>query len=123
MDGNINKHSQGSAEYLLTLTAVLIVAALTVYYLHRAPASPPMSAKAAVDSTGDIIIIEVYSGSVPANEWEYSLTQTQGTGTWVTGDVALAMPNVNLENKATTSGTWYVSLRHKASGHEYFDKR
>lgn len=104
----------------MILSVVLIIVALVVSYISRGPSFPTISAKAGVDSTKDNIVIEVYSGSIPANEWEYRLTQSQGTGDWVIGGVALEMSSVNLENKATTPGTWYVSLRHRASGHEYF---
>lgn len=123
-----NKRSQGAAEYLLILAAVLVVAAIAVYYVSRGPAFPTISPKAATDSTKDNIVIEVYSGSIAANEWEYRLSKTSGSGTWRTGATALSVGTVNIDNivanyadygETSAAGTWYVSLRHKASGHEY----
>ncbi|MDI6814361.1 MAG: hypothetical protein QMD10_12645, partial [Desulfitobacteriaceae bacterium] len=91
-----------------------------VYYVTSTGGYPAVSAAFKVDPTKDNIQLEVYSGSIAANEWEYRLSQTSGTGTWTTGTTALAVGTVNLENKSATPGTWYCNLRHRASGHQYF---
>lgn len=114
------KKGQGATEYLLMLAAVLVIVAIAIYYVTSTGGYPPISAAFKTDSTQDNIQIEVYSGSIPAGEWEYRLSKTSGAGTWQTGPTALGAGTINLENKAGDTGTWYCNLRHRATGHQYF---
>lgn len=80
---------------------------------------PVLTAHPTVDE--DTIIINVVSGSIPAGNWQYSVSSAPRSYSWTDGTEALEAPYVSLGTYAT--GTWYVNLRHKASGHIYFDDR
>ena len=120
---NTKTRAQGATEYLIILAATLVVTALAVFYVSRGVPFPAISVIAKTDTaTGDNIQLEVpTAGSIPAGDWQYRLTQTKGTGTWETKNVALAQGTINLENKAASAGTWYVSVKHIPSGHLYLD--
>lgn len=64
------------------------------------------------------IRINVVSGSISAGDWEYSVSSAEGSYSWTTGTEELDSPHVTLGT--FTQGTYYVSLRHKPSGHIYF---
>jgi len=115
--------AQGATEYLLMLAAVLVIVAVAVYYVTRAGGYPAVALTAQTDTaTSDNIQLVVSTGGpVAAGDWQYRLTQTKGTGTWETPAVALTQGTVNLENKAASAGTWYVSVKHVPSGHLYLD--
>ncbi len=86
------------------------------YYELQAPPSPVLFAiPAASDST---IRIYVQTGSLSASEWEYSVSQTEGSYSWVTGTEELSSPHVTLGT--FTQGVYYVSLRHIPTGHIFF---
>ena len=100
------------------LAAVLVIVAVAIYYVTRAGGYPAISMNA--EALGDNQIkIDVLSGSIAAGQWAYSVTQTSGTYTWVTGVVALGAPSVSL-GSAFTHGTYYVNLKHINTGHIYF---
>lgn len=81
-----------------------------------ASAYPALSATAwAYDNE---IKIYVYSGSVTAGAWQYSVSTTYGSYTWVDGTVELKASYVSLGTYTTDN--YYVSLKHKTSGHIYF---
>ena len=111
---------QGATEYLLMLAAVLVIVAVAVYYVTRAGGYPAISMNAQASGDNEIIIT-VLSGSIASGEWAYSVSATEGSYSWVTGTEALDAPSVSLGAYAT--GAWYVSLKHKASGHVYFSDR
>jgi len=86
-----------------------------------APPQPPSYPAVAATSAryGDNTIrINVSTGSIPANEWAYSISTTEGSYTWITGTSELAAPYVSLGTYAY--GTYFVSLKHIDSGHIYF---
>ena len=113
---------QGATEYLLMLAAVLVIVAIAVYYVTTAGAGYPAISATAVKYGDNTIRIDVSTGSIPANEWAYSVSSTEGSPyDWTTGDVELASPYVILDTYA--SGTYYVSLKHIDSGHFYFSDR
>lgn len=87
--------------------------------LRPAPGPPALTAHPTVDE--NTISINVVSGSIPAGNWQYSVSSTSGSYSWTDGTEALDAPYVSLGTYAT--GTWYVSLRHKVSGHIYFANR
>ena len=101
---------------IVAIVAVVVVVAGVGIYAATRGGYPEISA-VPTESISHIIT-EVANGSIPANEWEYSISSTSGSYTWTTGTVELAAPYVDLGTKSI--GTWYVSLRHKASGHIYF---
>lgn len=111
---------QGATEYLLMLAAVLVIVAIAVYYVTTAgagfPALTVISAK--VDNE---IRLNVTTGSIAANEWAYSVSQTEGDYIWTTGTLELASPYVSLDTYVP--GTYYVSLKHIDSAHFYFNDR
>ena len=112
------RRSQGTTEYMLILAVVLIVAAVAIYFVTR----PSFPAIAAMEAKADnIVIIEVATGSIAAGEWQYSVSGASGSYNWADGGEALDSPSVSLGAYAT--GAWYVSLKHKASGHVYFSDR
>jgi hypothetical protein len=110
---------QGATEYLLMLAAVLIIVAVAIYYVTRAGGYPVVAVTAA--KYENMVRLNVETGEIAAYEWEYSVSNTQGVYSWVTGNTALRAPWVDLGPYA--AGTWYVSLRHKGSGHIYFADR
>jgi hypothetical protein len=112
------KRSQGAAGYMLILAVALVITAAAIYYVTR-PSFPAIAAtEAKVDNT---IRIEVTTGSIEAGEWQYSVSSASGNYDWTDGAEALDSPSVSLG--AYDAGTWYVSLKHKASGHIYFSDR
>lgn len=84
--------------------------------------APPYPALSAAPATSDNTIrIYVQTGSLSAGEWEYSVSQTEGSYSWVTGTEELSSPYVTLGT--FTQGIHYVSLRHihpLPTGHIYF---
>lgn len=87
--------------------------------LHPAPGPPALTAHPTVDE--NTIRINVVAGSIPAGDWQYSVSSAPWSYSWTDGTEALDVPYVSLGTYAT--GTWYVSLRHKVSGHIYFANR
>lgn len=108
--------AQGATEYLLIFAVVLIIVGVAVYYAHRSPSYPLISAT--TDVSDNEIRIKVEIGSIPGGEWAYSVTTVKGSYDWTTGSVELEAPYVSLGTYA--SGTWYVSLKHVDRGHLYF---
>lgn len=116
----IGKRGQGATEYLLMLAAVLVIVAVAIYYVTRAGGYPVISMNAApAGENNNQIMITVLSGSVAANEWQYSISPTQGVYDWKTGTVPLAAPGVTLSG--TYSGRQYVNVKHISTGHIYFN--
>jgi len=109
---------QGATEYLLMLAAVLVIVAVAVYYVTRAGGYPAVSMNAQASGDNEIIIT-VLSGSIASGEWAYSVSATSGSYTWVTGTEALDAPSVTIASDLA-AGTWYVNVKHIASGHIYF---
>jgi len=86
------------------------------YQEKRAPSYPALAAApAASDNT---IRICVQAGSLSASGWKYSVSQTEGNYSWVTGTEELSSPYVTLGT--FTQGIYYVSLKHAPTGHIYF---
>ena len=84
---------------------------------------PPQPGYPAISATsvkvGDNEIrINVTTGSIPAGEWAYSISSTEGSYSWIQGTEELDAPYVSLGTYA--AGTYYVSLKHIYSGHVYF---
>ena len=111
---------QGATEYLLMLAAVLIIVAVAIYYVTRAGGYPVVAVTAA--NSENMVRLNVETGEIAAGEWQYCVKNTSGTPySWVDGPQALKAPWVDLGPYA--AGTWYISLRHKGSGHIYFADR
>lgn len=108
--------AQGATEYLLIFAAALIIVGAAVYYVSRPTGFPSISAT--FDVSDNEIRIRVDGGSIPEGEWAYSVSTTEGSYDWTTGDVELKSPYVSLGKK--TSGTYYVSLKHIDSDYVYF---
>jgi len=109
---------QGATEYLLMLAAVLVIVAVAIYYVTRAGGYPVVSVNA--EALGDNSIkLTVLSGSIASGEWAYSVSSAANTYTWVDGAEALDAPSVTIKT-GLAAGTWYVNVKHKASGHLYF---
>jgi len=108
---------QGTTDYLLMLAAVLVIVAIAVYYVTSIGGFPAVSATA-VKSGDNTIRIEVETGSIPAGDWQYSVSSTLGEYSWEDGAKELEALGVNLDTYP--AGTHYVSLKHKPSGHVYF---
>ena len=103
---------------MLILAAVLIIAAMAAYYVIR----PSFPAIAVTEAKADnAIIIEVITGSIAAGGWQYSVSSTSGNHSWTDGTETLDPSRVSLGTYDV--GTWYVSLKHKASGHIYLSDR
>ena len=115
------KKGQGATEYLLMLAAVLVIVAIAVYYVTTAGAGYPAISATQAKSGDNEIRINVTTGSIPTGEWAYSVSTTEGTYDWTTGDVELASPYVILGTYAAE--TYYVSLKHIDSAHFYFNDR
>lgn len=111
---------QGATEYLLMLAAVLVIVAIAVYYVTSTGGYPAVSATFKLDDSSDNIQMIVYSGTMAAGEWQYSISTTEGSYSWTDGP-ALDVGTVNLENTLADrgAGTYYCNFRHKASGHMY----
>jgi len=77
---------------------------------------PALSATAALSGDNEIKI-NVASGSIASGQWAYSVSSASGSYSWVDGTETLGAPSVSLGTYAP--GTWYVSLKHKVSGHTY----
>ena len=118
--GRTEKCAQGATEYIIILAAVLVVAAVAVYYVSKPPSFPPLSAVPA--NVGNEIRINVGTGSISTGDWQYSVSTTEGNYDWTDGTVKLDAPYVTIENDKTAD-TYYVSLKHKPSGHIYFADR
>lgn len=114
----ICEKGQGATEYLLMLAAVLVIVAIAVYYVTTAGAGYPAISATSAKHGDNEIRINVSTGSIPANEWAYSVSSTEGSYSWTTGTEILDAPYVSLGTKA--AGTYYVSLKHVDSGHLYF---
>ncbi|MEM2192540.1 MAG: class III signal peptide-containing protein [Candidatus Hadarchaeales archaeon] len=114
----VDKKGQGATEYLLMLAAVLVIVAIAVYYVTSTGGYPAIGAVAG--DNGSHIIIDVTTGSIPAGEWQYSIENTTPSDSWTDGTVELKPPYVVLGGPYPTGTTWYVSLRHKSTGHIYF---
>jgi hypothetical protein len=115
----VKECAQGATEYTLILAAVLLVVAVAIYYVTRPPGFPILSATEAKQDNE--IRINVETGSIPAGDWQYSVSSTLGSYNWIDGNVELKAPYATLGTYNT--GNWYVSLRHKPSGHIYFADR
>jgi len=113
----LSKKGQGATEYLLMLAAVLVIVAIAVYYVTSTGGYPAVAATA-VKYGDDTIRINVETGSIPAGDWAYIVSNTQGSTNWVDGTVELKAPYVSLGTQ--TPDNYYVSLKHKPSGHIYF---
>ena len=109
--------AQTATEYFLILVAVLVVAGAAIYYVQsRGPNFPLISARA--EGKDNEIVIAVETGSIAAGDWQYSVSTTQGVFNWEEGTTELKPPNVSLGTYAV--GTYYISLKHRPSGHLYF---
>ena len=107
---------------MLMLAAVLVIVAVAVYYVTRAGGYPALGVSAQIDNTTGYIQLKVETGGpVAITDWQYRLTQTKATGTWMSGTATLQPGTINLENKAATGGIWYVSVKHVPSSHLYLD--
>jgi hypothetical protein len=114
---------QGATEYLLMLAAVLVIVAIAVYYITMAPVPSLAAVPKLVDNDDIGIEITVAGPRIAAVDWEYAVVTTTGTpASWnagtqaigdVTGDVTLVSDQ--------PSGTYYVWLRHKPTGHIWID--
>jgi hypothetical protein len=111
------ERAQGATEYLLMLAAVLVIVAVAVYYVMTAGGYPAVAATA-VRADNDIRI-NVESGSIPTGDWQYSVSSTSGSYSWTDGTETLDAPYVTIASDQA-AGTYYVSLKHKPSGHIYF---
>ena len=111
------RKGQGATEYLLMLAAVLVIVAIAVYYVATAGGYPVVSVNP--EEFDSNIKITVLSGSIPAGDWQYSVSTTSGSYTWETGNVELKAPSVTIKT-GLSAGNYYVSLKHKPSGHIYF---
>lgn len=87
--------------------------------LRPTPGPPALTAHPMVDE--NTIRINVVAGSIPAGDWQYSVSSAPWSYSWTDGTEALDASYVSLGTYAT--GTWYVSLRHKVSDHIYFANR
>ncbi|KUO39975.1 MAG: hypothetical protein AVW05_03940 [Hadesarchaea archaeon DG-33] len=116
----LSKKGQGATEYLLMLAAVLVIVAIAVYYVTSTGGYPAV-AVTAVKYGDDTIRINVETGSIPSGDWQYIVSTTQGSDNWTDGPSELKSPYVSLGTYAT-AGNYYVSLRHKPSGHIYFSE-
>ena len=115
----LKKKGQGATEYLLMLAAVLVIVAIAVYYVTTTGGYPAVGAAPVdYDST---IRINVTTGSIPTGDWQYSVSATEGSYSWTDGTEKLDAPYVTIATGQ--SGTKYVSLKHKPSGHIYFADR
>ncbi len=111
---------QGATEYLLMLGAVLVIVAVAVYYVTSTGGYPAVGAVPAdYDNT---IRINVETGSIATGDWQYSVSQSSGSYSWTDGTEKLDAPYVTIQT-GLSAGTYYVSLRHKPSGHIYFSDR
>ncbi len=132
-----DKSGQGATEYLLILSAVLVISASAVYYVTQVGGFPLVGATAVTE--GDEVRIHVQTGSIPPGEWEVLVEDEDGndafvtdgleprevedeaTDSWRKGNTELAPPYVVLgEYTGGDEATFYVSLRHGDSGHVYF---
>lgn len=98
-----------SINYYSTSTSV------PAYQISPSTDSSPAIAMTAM-TFDDEIKIAVVTGSVPAGEWEYSVSTTSSYS-WATGNTTLEAPYVSLGTYAP--GTYYVGVRHKTSGYLY----
>ena len=108
---------QGATEYLLMLAAVLVIVAVAIYYVTRAGGYPVIGAYPELSGENEIILSSI-TGEIATGEWAYSVSATERTYDWKTGNEALKAPSVSLGTYA--AGTWYVSLKHIDSAHIYF---
>ena len=113
----LSKKGQGATEYLLMLAAVLVIVAIAVYYVTSTGGYPAVAATA-VKYGDNTIRINVETGSIPAGDWQYSVSTTLGDYSWEDGTSELKAPYVVLDTYTTDN--YYVSLKHKPSGHIYF---
>ena len=109
---------QGATEYLLMLAAVLVIVAVAVYYVSTTGGYPAVSASAAKYGDNEIRI-NVSTGSIPAGDWAYSVSTTEGQYSWTTGSEVLDSPYVSLGTYSADN--YYVSLKHVPTGHIYFN--
>ena len=116
------KKGQGATEYLLMLAAVLVIVAIAVYYVTSTGGYPAVAATA-VKYGDNTIRINVETGSIPAGDWQYSVSTTSGSYDWTDGTVELKAPYVALGTGTYPTDNYYVSLKHKESGHIYFSDR
>ena len=114
------KKGQGATEYLLMLAAVLVIVAIAVYYVTTTGGYPAVAA-VPVDYDNSIRI-NVETGSIPTGDWQYSIRATEGDYVWEDGTEKLDAPYVNI-GTGQSGTTYYVSLKHKPSGHIYFADR
>ena len=87
--------------------------------MFQATSYPVLVAYPRVDE--NTLFINVTSGAIPAGDWQYSVSSTSGSYSWVTGTEELSSPYVTLGT--FTQGIYYVSLRfiHPIPiGHIYF---
>ena len=114
------KKGQGATEYLLMLAAVLVIVAIAVYYVTTTGGYPAVAAvQRSVDND---IRINVETGEIPTGDWQYAVETSEGNYNWIDGPVSLDAPYVTIAS-SQAAGTYYVSLKHKPSGHIYFADR
>ena len=116
----MNERAQGASEYLLMLAATLVLVAIAVYYVTTATPYPIVAAAPAVSDND--IRIKVETGEIPTGDWQYSVSTTEGSYSWTDGTEALDAPYVTIAQDQEPQ-TYYVSLKHKPSGHIYFADR
>jgi len=114
------KRGQGATEYLLMLAAVLVIVAIAVYYVTTTGGYPAIAAvQRGIDND---IRINVETGEIPTGDWQYSVSTTEGQYSWTDGTESLDAPYVTIAS-SQAANTYYVSLKHKPSGHMYFADR
>ena len=109
--------AQASIEYYIVLAVVIVIAGFAIYYLQSQGSNFPVLSLGAQAEDNEIVIT-VDAGSIPAGDWEYSVSSVQGEFNWQVGNRELAPPSVSLGEYAP--GTYYVSLKHIPSGYSYF---
>jgi hypothetical protein len=120
MVNNFKSRSQGATEYLLILTIVLVVTALSIYYLTRTKGPPTLVAYA--EQRNSDIVLEVTSGEVAAGEWAYRV-YVEGTTppSYTTGNVKLDPDSDPVLLSNPSPGTYLVDVKHIDTGHLWVD--
>ncbi len=116
MSGSRKECGQSATEYMLILAAVLVAVAVAVYYVAKGPSFPLLSAT--VTNVDNEIRVSIDTGSIPAGDWQYSVSAIYGTYDWKSEDVELKAPYFSLGTY--DPDIYYVSLKHQPSGHIYF---
>lgn len=124
---------QGSTEYLMILATVLVVAAAVVYFVTSTGRYPAASVTAMSPPGENTIRINVETGSIAAGDWQWSIRDNQNryydksADSWISSEVwnngGEKLESAHVELGEFSSGVYYVSLKHKPSGHLYFSDK